>query len=260
MSLNVIIVEDELGAAKNLKLILRDLDPQINVLAILGSIQKTVEWLNMNQAPQLAFFDIQLEDGLSFDIFKEAEINFPVIFTTAFDQYAIEAFKVNSVDYLLKPIKEQELAFSLEKYRRLSKSNMNVDLANKILSSIHSAPRAMTFLVHFRDKLIPVSASDIAFFYIKEGLVHGCSHKNQIYPIDHSLDELEETLDNNQFFRANRQYIVNRGAIHEIEFFFNGRLSLSITPPAPETVLISKARVPVFKTWMKGNDLASSRM
>ena len=252
MKLDLIIVEDELTAAENLRLRLRDIDTDINILETLPSIEKCLEWLSANQQPDLAFFDIQLEDGLSFEIFKEAEIDFPVIFTTAFDQYAIEAFKVNSIDYLLKPIKEQDLIFSLEKYKKLNKRNVDMEVVDKILGSIRSGQNATTFLVHFRDKLIPVSARDIAYFYIRDSLVHGCTHQNQLYPIDHTLDELEESLEGDQFFRANRQYIVNRKAVLEMEFFFNGRLSLSIAPPTPERVLISKARVPAFKSWMRG--------
>ncbi|MCG8323054.1 MAG: response regulator, partial [Cytophagales bacterium] len=121
MKLNLIIVEDELTAAENLRLMLKEIDTDINVMAILPGIKKSLEWLSSNKHPDLAFFDIQLEDGLSFEIFKEAEVDFPVIFTTAFDEYAIEAFKVNNIDYILKPIKEEDLIFSLEKYEKLNK-------------------------------------------------------------------------------------------------------------------------------------------
>ena len=252
MKLDLIIVEDELTAAENLRLMLKDIDAEINILAILPSIEKSLEWLSFNKHPDLAFFDIQLEDGVSFEIFKKAEVDFPVIFTTAFDEYAIEAFKVNSIDYLLKPINEENLIFSLKKYEKLNKRNVDNEMADKILGSILSEQKATTFLIHLKDKLIPVSAKDVAYFYIQEGLVRGRTHQNQLYPIDHTLDELEESLETNQFFRANRQYIVNRKAILEMEFFFNGRLSLKIAPPTPETVLISKARVPVFKSWMRG--------
>lgn len=251
MSLQVIIVEDERVAANNLQCMLLDLDAEIQVRAILSGIEEAVEWLAINEAPQLAFFDIQLEDGLSFDIFKRIEISFPVIFTTAFDEYAIQAFKVNSVDYLLKPIKERELAASLQKYKTLT-AGLNRQVIDKILNTVHKAPKATTFLVHYKNRLIPVSASDLAFFYIEEGLVRGVTFDNKPYPIENTLEELEEMLDANQFFRANRQYIVQRKAIQEIEFYFNGRLSLKLLPSAPELVLVSKARVPVLKNWVKG--------
>jgi two-component system, LytTR family, response regulator LytT len=219
---------------------------------MLGSIEQTVAWLSANHHPDLAFFDIQLEDGLSFEIFRQVEVDFPVIFTTAFDEYAIEAFKVNSVDYLLKPIKEQDLRFSLDKYKRLNKGNISSALIRRIMESIPGYGAASTFLIHYKNKLIPVADKDFAFFYIDNGLVHGCTHTNQVYPIGHTVEELEVKLNAKQFFKANRQYIVNRSAVKEIEFYFNGRLLLKLSPPPKEAVLISKARVPMFKEWMRG--------
>jgi two-component system LytT family response regulator len=249
---NVIIVEDEAGAAYNLQLLLKDIAPDVEVVATLASIEQTVEWLSENQHPDLAFFDIQLEDGLSFEIFKQAEINFPVIFTTAFDEYAIEAFKVNSVDYLLKPVKEDGLRFSLDKYKKLSQRNVSGDLIRKIMDSIPGYRETSAFLIHYKDKLIPVADKDFAFFYIDNGLVHGCTHAHQTYTIEYTVEELEAKLNPRQFFKANRQYIVNRSAVKEIEFYFNGRLLLKLTPPSKDAVLVSKARAPIFKDWMKG--------
>lgn len=248
--LQVILVEDESGAARNLKLLLADVAPQLQVLAVLPSIEETVSWLEGNTEPDLAFFDIQLEDGLSFEIFKRTTVNFPVIFTTAFDQYAIDAFKVNSIDYLLKPVKEEDLLFSLKKFEKSQKSSTNLQNIESMLKTL-SGRATTSFLVHHRDKLIPVSASDISYFYIEAGLVHGCSFKNLVYPIEQTLEELEESLDPSLFFRANRQFIINRKAIRDIEFYFNGRLAINLDPQPKELVLVSKARVPVFKGWMK---------
>jgi two-component system response regulator LytT len=249
---DVIIVEDEPGAANSLRLLLKEISPHTNVVTILASIEQTVEWLSEHAPPDLAFFDIQLEDGLSFEIFKRAEVDFPVIFTTAFDQYAIEAFKVNSIDYLLKPIRDSDLLFSLKKYEHLHKKNIERTIMERILESVSSAHRTTSFLVHYKDKLIPVAASDIAFFYIDNGLVHGCTYANQTYPLENTLDELEDSLNKEQFFRANRQFIINKKAVKDVEFYFNGRLAINLQPPPGESVLISKARVPVFKEWMKG--------
>jgi two-component system, LytTR family, response regulator LytT len=250
--MKVIVVEDEAGAADNLLLLLKEIAPQTDVLATLASIEQTVEWLSDHAHPDLAFFDIQLEDGLSFEVFRQVEIDFPVIFTTAFDEYAIEAFKVNSVDYLLKPIKEHDLRFSLDKYKRLNKGNVSHALIRKIIDSMPGPGEGSTFLIHYKDKLIPVADKDFAFFYIDNGLVHGCTHTHQTYPIEHTVEELEAKLNARQFFKANRQFIVNRAAVKEIEFYFNGRLLLRLSPPAKDAVLVSKARVPVFKEWMKG--------
>lgn len=247
-----IIVEDEIGAANNLNLLLKEVAPEIQLLATLSSVEQTAEWLSKNSHPDLAFFDIQLEDGLSFEIFKQVEINFPIIFTTAFNEYAIEAFKVNSIDYLLKPIKEQELRFSLKKYKKLNKGNLSQDMINKILNSLSRYQQPATFLVHYKGKLLPIPEKDFAFFYLENGLVHGCTHSQQTYPIDHTVEYLETRLTSTQFFKANRQYIVSRVAIKEVEFYFNSRLLLKLSPPAKDSVLVSKARVPIFKEWMKG--------
>ncbi len=250
--IRTIIVEDETGAAANLQLLLADIAPEIEVLTVLSSVEQTIEWLTQNPHPALAFFDIQLEDGLSFEIFRKTSVDFPVIFTTAFNQYAIEAFKVNSIDYLLKPIKEEDLLFSLQKYHKLSKEIINPDVINKIVNAIPRHDHSPTFLIHYKDRLLPIPEKEFAFFYIDNGLVHGCTHKHQTYPIDQSMEDLEVKLTSTQFFKANRQYIVNRSAIKEIEFYFNSRLLLKLSPPANDTVLVSKARVPIFKEWMKG--------
>lgn len=252
--LRVIIVEDEGGAANDLRLVLKEISPSINVLATLGSIEQTVDWLAKNHPPNLGFFDIQLEDGLSFEIFQETTVNFPVIFTTAFDEYAIKAFKVNSIDYLLKPISEKAMRFSLHKYEKLNKGNLSMAVIDKILEAMPGRQSA-TFLIHYKDKLLPVAAGDFAFFFIEGGLVHGCTLAGENYPVESTIEELELKLNPKQFFRANRQCIVNRSAIKEIEFYFNGRLLLKLSPPSKNPVLISKARVPIFKEWMMGNSL-----
>jgi two-component system LytT family response regulator len=212
---------------------------------------QTVAWLSSNPTPDLAFFDIQLEDGLSFEIFKKVEIDFPIIFTTAFDSYAIEAFKVNSIDYLLKPIKEEDLKFSLDKYRNLNGSKVSRAVIDKIVDSMRARQGLSTFLIHYKDKLIPIAEKDFAYFYIDNGVVHGCTHSNQTYLMDQTVEELDRQLNDRQFFRANRQYIINRAAIKEAEFYFNGRLLLKLSPAAKDNVLISKVRVPVFKDWIK---------
>lgn len=250
--LRVIIVEDETGAANSLRLLLKEISESVNILAIIPGVNDTLQWLKNNEHPDLAFFDIQLEDGTSFEIFKKANINFPVIFTTAYDQYAIEAFKVNSIDYLLKPVKEQELRFSLNKFNALKARGLERETAQKIIDAIDKTPLITTFLIHFKDRLIPVSASDMAYFYIAGGLVHGCTKVKKIYPVEKSMDELERSLDKKMFFRANRQFIINRSAVKEVEFYFNGKYLLNMEPPSSENIIISKAKIPLFKAWIKG--------
>ncbi|MCE7053864.1 LytTR family DNA-binding domain-containing protein [Algoriphagus sp. AGSA1] len=249
--LNILLVEDEPGAAANLKSLLSNVVPDFRLLAILPSVEEAVEWLRgKGNDPDLGFFDIQLEDGLSFEIFTKTTVGFPVIFTTAFDQYAIEAFKVNSIDYLLKPINEKQLAFSIRKFEQLRKPTLNETLIQELMQkSKHSIPR--TFLVHFRDKLIPLPSGEVAFFFIENTVVHARTFKNLSYPLDLRLDELQDELDPGTFFRANRQFLVNRKAIRSAEYYFNGRLSLQVEPESIELILISKARVTEFRQWFE---------
>lgn len=250
--LNSIIVEDEAGASNHLSLLIKDVDECIAVQACLRSIEDTVAWLSVNPHPDVAFFDIQLEDGLSFEIFKQCNINFPVIFTTAFDQYAIDAFKVRSIDYLLKPIKEKELRASILKYRSQQTVQVPHEIFEGLVKAIEARQRDYTLVIQSKGKLVPVSERDFSFFYISNGLLHGCTRNGHVFPIDQTIEDLNDRLNSNQFFRANRQFIVNRSAITEAEFYFNGRLSLKLTPTPRSTVLISKAKVSMFKRWLQG--------
>lgn len=249
-NLSVIIVEDEANAAKHLTYLLQENAPEVKILVRLQSIEQTVKWLAENPPPSLGFFDIQLEDGLSFDIFKQIPVDFPVIFTTAFNEYAIEAFKVNSVDYLLKPIKAEDLRFSLDKFRRINnRTKIDSATVNTILTEMSRA--SSTLLISYRDKIIPIPVSDFAFFYIQHNQVYGCTHKNQRHHLDFTFEELEQKVHPSKFFRANRQYIINRAAILEISLYFNGRLLLQLTPPTTDSVLVSKAKAPAFKQWLE---------
>jgi two-component system response regulator LytT len=254
-TIHAIIVEDETGAATNLRLLLGEIAPDITIVEILPGIEQTVSWLSSNPAPDLAFFDIQLEDGLSFEIFKQANVDFPIIFTTAFDSYAIEAFKVNSIDYLLKPITSDALMFSLSKYRKSVSTPIDRNIIDKIMRTMGPRQSFSSFLIHHKNKLIPIAEKDFAYFYINNGLVHGCTSTNQVYLMEQTVEELSLQLNEEQFFRANRQYIVNRLAIKEAELYFNGRLLLRLMPESKEEVLISKIRVPVFKDWIKKGTL-----
>lgn len=251
-TIRTIVVEDEVGASNHLSIILKGINEKIEILTILTSVDETVEWLATNAHPDLAFFDIQLEDGLSFEVFRKCKFDFPVIFTTAFDEYAIDAFKVNSIDYLLKPIKEEDLLFSIGKYKNLRNSSSNYDAIQRMIATIESRQKTLTLLVHSKGRMIPIPDRDFSYFFIENGLMHGCTRNNQTCPVEATIEELSSRLSPVLFFRANRQFIVNRAAIVEVEFYFNGRLSLKLSPPSKIPVLISKARVPAFKTWIKG--------
>lgn len=245
--LKVIIVEDESGAATHLTSILVNIEPGIVVLAVLTSIEETVRWIRTNNPPDLAFFDIQLEDGQSLEIFKNCDVPFPVVFTTAYDRFAIEAFKVNSIDYLLKPVKEAELRFAIEKYRNLNKIIVDQKVIQQLVSVI--TQHRFTFLIHFKDKVVPVVEDDFVYFQVENGITKGRTRVNQLFPIDQTIEELMLKLDKRVFFRVSRSAIVNRSAILEAENYFNGRLALKLINSSPSLILVSKARVYDFKKW-----------
>lgn len=247
--LNVIIVEDEAGAAKDLMLLLKTVDQDIVIKSVLADVEQTIAWIMSNPAPDLAFFDIQLEDGVSFEVFKRCQVSFPVIFTTAYDQYAIEAFKVNSIDYLLKPIKEADLRAGITKYKDLRKTELDQNIVRQLLDALESRQKTLTLLIRIRGKLIPVLDSDFAYFYMDNGLLKGRTQNNQVFTLDQTIEELDKKLNSQNFFRVNRQVIANRTAIQEAEHYFNGRLALKLLHPPSTPVLISKARVQIFKTW-----------
>ena len=245
-----IIVEDELLAARHLQSVLRQIGT-IQIIAVLDSIAETVEWFLDNPQPDIVFMDIHLADGSAFEIFNQVQINCPVVFTTAFDEYALRAFKVNSVDYLLKPIDIKDVEKALAKIQHISSSaNLQASI-HQIINSFTKSPAYKShFLIPAKgDKLIPVQADDIACFYIDTGIVKALTFEGKTYRFEHTLDELAEMLDPKTFFRANRQYIISRQAIKDIDLWFNRRLSVNLKITVPEKILISKTRIPAFKTW-----------
>ena len=254
--LNVVLVEDEPVTARNLAHLLQTIDDSINIITTLPGVEEAVDWFKTNTGKyDLVFMDIKLADGLSFDIFKQVDIQTPVIFVTAYNDYGITAFKNNGIDYILKPFESEELEKALAKFKRLTGqaetviTNMQL---NQLISQISGAGKVYkkSFLVHYRDKLIPVDTATISFFYTANEIVYAYTLTGQTYVIDHTIDALVKLLDPDVFFKANRQFIVNRKCITEVDFFFNGRLSLKIKPEPPEKILVSKARVPEFKMWM----------
>ncbi|HEX6224107.1 MAG TPA: LytTR family DNA-binding domain-containing protein [Chryseolinea sp.] len=248
-ALRTVIVEDEIGAANQLTSLLKSIYPNIAVVTILRGVEEAVEWITSSASPDLAFFDIQLEDGLSFEIFKRCEVRFPVVFTTAYDQYAIEAFKVNSIDYLLKPIKEADLRFSIKKYEAVGRTEVKPLMLDQLADLLDASQKTFTLLIRVKDRLIPVKENEFAYFFLENGIVKGCTLTRQTFSLDQTIEELATRLNNKNFFRANRQVVVNRAAIQEAEYYFNGRLALKLLYAPAKPVLISKARVPVFKNW-----------
>jgi DNA-binding LytR/AlgR family response regulator len=251
--LRIVIVEDEAITARNLAHILKGVDSTIRIVELLNSVNSAAVWFNNNEdAYDLIFMDIRLADGLSFDIFKKAEITRPVIFVTAYNDYAIQAFKNNGIDYILKPFDEQEITNALHKFNSLvtppSAATDNSQLGQILEQFVKSYKKS--FLLHFRDKLIPVEAAKIAWFYTANEIVYARLIDDRQFIMEFSMEQLEQQLDPEIFFRANRQFIINRIPITEVEFYFNGRLMIKIKPEPAERILISKARVHEFKIWM----------
>jgi DNA-binding LytR/AlgR family response regulator len=250
--MNVLIIEDEQLAAEVLASIITRLRPQATIMASLGSVEEAVQWLTLHQAPDLIFCDIHLSDGNSFSIFQQVDIRSPVIFTTAYNEYAIQAFKVNSIDYLLKPIEAGEVAKALKKYEQLQRHHLPTSLEN--LQRLVHTPAPTTFRTRFLVKqgqgLKSVGADEVAYFFAEEGVVFLVTKQGARFIINLTLDQLEEQLDGTQFFRANRQFIVHIGAVQEVRPYFKGRLSLVVKPPSAEEQVVTSARAGAFRQWL----------
>jgi len=248
--MNVLIIEDEAPAFRRLQRVLEEIDPQISILDVLDSVEKSVKWFKNNPHPDLILMDIQLADGVSFNIFKEVEISSPIIFTTAYDEYAIRAFKVNSIDYLLKPIDKELLKFSLKKVSKYSPS-IEVNIA-EILKRIQpkSNNYKSRFLVKFRDKLLSIKVKSISCFYTENGNVYLLTTDHNKYVIDHSLDLLENQLDPHYFLRLNRQHISNVNSIISATNFDNGKILVELTHKTDLPVTVSRDKSKEFKNWL----------
>lgn len=248
--MKVLIIEDETAAARNLQSMLESIEPDIEVVGITESIIDTIDWFAENPMPDIVFMDIHIADGESFRIFDSVDITAPIIFTTAYDQYALEAFKVNSIDYLLKPLKEEDLQRAMDKWRRITHTERNEyrHRIDTMISEQHQ--RSDMFLVHVKDKIVPLQAADIAYFYTSNERVSAHLLDGTSLPMDKTLEALQSSLSEHDFFRANRQFIVARKAVKDISVWFGSRLSLNLTVEIPERIVISKARVPEFKRWL----------
>ena len=253
--MRAVIIEDEIVAAQALKTLIGETDPDIQVIAVLQSIDESVEWFQTCPPPDLVFMDIHLADGSAFTIFEKTNIPCPIIFTTAYDEYALKAFEVNSIDYLLKPINKQDLKRAIDKYKNFSfHPDTNTELINRLLTSLKQdkASYKSYFLVPEKDKLIPLATNDIATICIDTKMVKAVTFDNRIYYLDMVLDDLMRQLDPSLFFRANRQYIIAHKAVKDISLWFGNKLSVNLTIPTSERIFVSKARVGEFKKWFAG--------
>ena len=249
--MKAIIVEDEVFALQSLTNILNEIG-DIEIVAAFESMKETVEYFHLNNQPDLLFLDIHLADGFAFEIFDKVKVDCPVIFVTAYDEYALKAFRVNSIDYLLKPLDIFEVKRALDKLKKFSRPAALVesDIRNLVSNFMKSSAYKSSFLIPVKgDKLYPLKVDDIAYLYIDHGVVKIFTLDSNSFTMDNTLDELEEMLDPKHFFRANRQFIISAQAIKDIDFWFNYKLSLNLKVSVPEKIIVSKARVPEFKNW-----------
>jgi DNA-binding LytR/AlgR family response regulator len=247
--MKVLIIEDEELAAKKLIRILKEIDAGIEVLDVLSSIEKSVNWLNFRPHPDLIFMDIQLEDGLCFEIFEKCKIKTPVIFTTAYDEYAIRAFRVNSVDYLLKPVKPDEMKSAIQKYSEL-RSHIDIESIKTALQQLQPRQKER-FLIRIGDHFKSIEICEIACFYVSEKCNFIQLRNGRNYAIDYSLDKIEEMVDSKMFFRINRSMIINFASILDILAYSSSRIKIALENRAEkEEILVSRERVADFKKWM----------
>ena len=256
--MKILIVEDEEFAAKRLMQMVSDMIPGATIIGPLDSVTATIDHLNSVSDYDLIFLDIQLADGKSFSIFDRIRISIPIIFTTAYDEFALQAFELNSIDYLLKPIKRDKLSLSLEKFNKLKEyyksENPNVRLYEMIKGLIpEQKVYKDRFLISKGDLMVPVKVSEISCFYAEDKEVILVTHDNHRYFVDFSIEELSGRLDPKLFFRANRQYILSIDAIKKVHNYFNFKLKVEIKTDPKAEIIISRARTAAFKSWMNGD-------
>lgn len=254
--MKVVIIEDERIGARKLKRMLLGIDPTIQFAAVLESVSEAKEWFNSNSVNDvdLFFSDIQLSDGLSFEIFEDIHALFPIVFTTAYDEYAIRAFKLNGIDYLLKPIQEDDLVSALEKFSKTRNNYSNNQLASlqqMINQFQQSVAGSLSFISYRNDKLIPISCENICCFYTNSNMVFAVTEKAE-YTINEKMEDIEARLPKNLFYRANRQFIVQRKYIENAKHFTNNRLLLTLTVKTNDDIIISREKVTQFKSWLTG--------
>lgn len=252
--MRVLIIEDEAPAYRRLNKLLEEGFPEIEVVEVIDAVSESIKWLQNHETPDLIFSDIQLSDGLSFDIYKEVNPGCPVIFTTAYDEYMLQAFQSSGIDYLLKPLEKESLERSMRKFKELKEQlgrETGVDLGG-ILEQLQSGEKKFKdrFLVKLGAKWQPLLSEEIAYFCFREGGTEVVTTKNKVYPMDPSLDELEAQVDPSEFFRVNRQILAHLRSIKQIHQHFKGRLKVQLEPLPEEDILVSRERARSFKNWL----------
>ena len=253
--LKILIIEDEEKAAERLISLIKQIDENITILSIIESVEDAIKWFENNDDVDLIFLDIQLSDGMSFNIFEKVEVNTSIIFTTAFDEFALKAFELNSIDYLLKPIDPEKLKQSIFKFKKVSKNHTKNELnfdAQKLLEALKSQKKKTKtrFLVNKRDNLIVIDINQISYFYTEDKAVFITTFDNNKYIINNTLDNLEKEIEENLFYRINRQFFVSVKSIEKIINHFNYKLKLELHPKTNTEIIISKSKSKDFKNWL----------
>lgn len=250
--IRTLIIEDESPAADRLEKMLMSIDPDITIIDKLDSVQVAIEWFHKNDVPDLVMLDIQLSDGTSFEIFKTVQIKSAIIFTTAYDEYAIRAFELNSIDYLLKPITRELLQKSIDKFKEFHPAT-TVSIDQQLLAQFIEGKNIQyksRFLINIGAKLVSIRSSNVAYFYSLEKNTFLCTKEGKNYPIDFSLDKLEAIIDPEFFFRINRRYIIHYESIERILVLSKSKIKLNITPNPDEEILVSNQRASSFRKWL----------
>ncbi|HFK5553980.1 response regulator transcription factor [Elizabethkingia anophelis] len=251
--MNILIIEDERPNAERLKRLILGIKPQANILSVLESVSESVEWLDSHEKPDLIMMDIKLSDGLSFEIFDKTQlVDVPIIFTTAYDEYAIKAFKQYSIDYLLKPVDKDELAMAFEKYDQLDimvnkATNPSIE---KLLDEFRPKNYRTRFLLSYRDGFKTVMVSDVLYFYSEQKITKARLADGTDEIIPHTMDELEQQLDAKLFFRANRQFIICINAVEHVYNYFNNKLKVTMRKNTDVEIIVSRDKAPLLKNWM----------
>ena len=249
--MRILLIEDEKLAADRLQKLILKVVPEAVLEKPVPSVKKALEWLGNNPAPDLAFFDIQLADGLSFEILEQAKVGCPIIFTTAYDEYALKAFKLNSVDYLLKPVKEEDLKQAICKFRSRVQPQQTLDLqlVEQLMQQMNRSYKSR-FMVKVGDHIHAVPVEEILYFYSEEKATFLLNRQNKRYIIDYALDHVEQMVDPKLFFRTNRSFLINFHAIAQIVAYSGNRLKLNLADERAQEVLVSREKVPLFKQWL----------
>jgi len=248
--MNVLIVEDEPRAARQLQNLLKKSDFHFELLDVIDTVEDSVRWFSKNSAPDLVFMDIQLADGLSFEIFQKIEVTAPIIFTTAFDQYAIQAFKVNSVDYLLKPIQQGDLELALSKFNKSKESSgVSPDVLKQLLGSLQTPEKRAGILVKEGNDFVQIKLAELLYVYSEDSVTFGVTEKRR-YIISETIDQLFGSLDPKEFYQINRGQIVSKSAIQRFSPYFNSRVKLLVINSRDQEFVVSRQKTSDFKEWM----------